>query len=129
MEPKLNLFLYVNGGILLLLLAYMYFWRAKIQPSRLKLTESKKRIEAAPKSSRDAGPGAQAPPAAPTKERVLNVIFQFNGHDFDAYEVLGVRAGSGLDAVEKAYRSLLSKTATDEHEFYRKAFESIRAKN
>jgi hypothetical protein len=55
----------------------------------------------------------------------LNVIFMFNGHTFDAYEVLGVPAGSQLEAVEKAYREMTTKSSGDA-EFFAAAISAIR---
>lgn len=37
------------------------------------------------------------------QEKELNVFFVFNGHSFDAYEVLGVPAGASLEVVQKQY--------------------------
>lgn len=69
-----------------------------------------------------------APENTRRTERELNVIFQFNGHDFDAYEVLGVAAGSSLERVEQNYRALLAGTPDDGHELYRLAYEAIQRK-
>ncbi len=67
------------------------------------------------------------PPRAPKQKEVeLNVIFQFNGHSFDAFEVLGLPAGSSPDAVEKAYQHLIATTDKDSHEFYIFAYKAIR---
>jgi hypothetical protein len=38
-----------------------------------------------------------------SQERQLNVIFNYNGHSFDAFEVLGLPAGSSLASAESAY--------------------------
>lgn len=57
--------------------------------------------------------------------RELNVIFQYNGHDFDAHEVLGVPAGAGRQTVEKAYQELRKKSDSDSHEFIDTAYRAI----
>ena len=44
----------------------------------------------------------------PTGERPLNVVFNYNGHSWDAYEVLGLPAGSSLEMVQQAYREALA---------------------
>lgn len=36
-------------------------------------------------------------------EKVLNILFQYNGETWDAYEVLGLPAGSHIEAAKKAY--------------------------
>lgn len=122
MTPQIQIFLYFNGFVVLLLVVYMLFWRARSAPSRLKLsaTTSKRTM---PMPQR---PAVEAQTPKP-KERQLNVYFQFNGHDFDAHEVLGVVAGSSLASIEKTFRTLLSSSPEDTHEFYRKAFEAVRA--
>lgn len=41
----------------------------------------------------------------PATERQLNVFFNWNGHTWDAYEVLGLPAGAPRDEVVAAFRS------------------------
>lgn len=43
-----------------------------------------------------------------TGERPLNVVFNFNGHSWDAYEVLGLPAGSSLENVEAAFAEAMA---------------------
>jgi hypothetical protein len=54
----------------------------------------------------------------------LNVIFMYNEHSFDAYEVLGIPAGSGPSQVQKAYQIALEKK-TAEKEFIEAAYQAI----
>ena len=56
----------------------------------------------------------------------LNIIFIYNGHTFDAYEVLGAPAGASLNLVEKYYREMLEKKGED-REFIEAAFAAIRS--
>ena len=56
----------------------------------------------------------------------LNIIFIYNGHSFDAYEVLGAPAGASLALVEKYYRDALEKKGQD-REFIEAAFAAIRS--
>ena len=51
--------------------------------------------------------------AAPRRVKQLNVVFNFNGHDFDAYEVLGIPAGSSITSVDEAYAKSLGQFADD----------------
>lgn len=39
-----------------------------------------------------------------TTERPLNVMFNYNGETWDAYEVLGLPAGSSLERADEAYK-------------------------
>ena len=59
------------------------------------------------------------------RAKVLNVIFNYNGHAWDAYEVLGVPAGSQLREVTAAYQEALKKTDTASHPFLETAYKSI----
>ena len=61
--------------------------------------------------------------AAPPKE--LNILFNYNGHTWDAYEVLGVPAGSSLVDATKAYQQMLRTADPDSHEFLETAFKTI----
>jgi DnaJ-domain-containing protein 1 len=58
--------------------------------------------------------------------RILNVIFAYNGHTWDAFEVLGVPAGSSIAACEEAYRRALSQNDPKSAEFLRIAISAIR---
>ena len=126
MAPQIQNFLLFNGFVVLLLVGYMVFWRPRKNTSRLKLGQQ------APKLDYQVSKQNYQPRPRPKFEaqnvRQLNVIFQFNGHDFDAYETLGVPAGSSIETVEAAYRELIASSSEDTHEFYKKAFESIRSK-
>lgn len=39
-------------------------------------------------------------------EKVLNILFQYNGETWDAYEVLGLPAGSSVEDARKAYSNM-----------------------
>lgn len=40
------------------------------------------------------------------KSRALNVFFNFNGHTFEAYEILGLPGGASLEQVQQAYQKM-----------------------
>lgn len=61
----------------------------------------------------------------PPGERPLNVVFNFNGHSWDAYEVLGLPAGSAIEKVEIAYRESLLKMDPGSHPFLEAAYRAI----
>ncbi len=56
----------------------------------------------------------------------LNVLFLYNGHDWDAYAVLGVPAGANLSLVTERYQQLV-KDSQDKGqiEFYQAAYNAI----
>ncbi len=55
----------------------------------------------------------------------LNQFFNYNGHTWDAYEVLGVPGGSSLEKVTAAYQKSLKSTSKESHEFLETAYKSI----
>ncbi len=57
----------------------------------------------------------------------LNVMFNYNGHTFDAYETLGVPAGSSWDEVRVAFENTVSQTDGSSREFYLTAFNAIKS--
>lgn len=77
-------------------------------------------------AEREAQMGMHYEPDSASQSKSLNVIFVYNGHSWDAFEVLGVPAGSHLPAVETAYKKALSETDKATHEFLRTAFEAIK---
>jgi hypothetical protein len=59
------------------------------------------------------------------RTKSLNVIFNYNGHSWDAYEVLGVPAGSGIKDVTAAYQAALRKNKKESHVFLETAYKAI----
>lgn len=55
----------------------------------------------------------------------LNVLFNYNGHTWDAYEVLGVPAGAQLRMVSDAYESLVRRSSPESREFLETAYKAI----
>jgi hypothetical protein len=64
----------------------------------------------------------------PQAFKELNILFNYNGHTWDAYEVLGVPAGSNLVDVTRAYQGMLKKADPESHVFLETAFRAILAK-
>lgn len=63
--------------------------------------------------------------AAALKERPLNVFFNWNGHSWDAYEVLGLPAGASMDAVTAAFERLQKEGDQSSMPFFKAAFEAL----
>jgi DnaJ-domain-containing protein 1 len=57
--------------------------------------------------------------------KILNVIFQYNGHDFDAHQVLGIPTGASKDTVRQAYDNAMAGAHPDSKEFFEHAYRSI----
>ena len=60
------------------------------------------------------------------KERNLNVYFNYNGHSWDAFEALGIPAGSSITMAEEAYNRFSDKGDPSAQEFYSCAMQAIR---
>lgn len=58
----------------------------------------------------------------------LNVIFMWNGHTWDAFEVLGLAAGSSMEKVKQQFEILHVKSDTGQRKFLEEAYNSIRVK-
>lgn len=61
-------------------------------------------------------------------EKDLNVLFNYNGHSWDAYEVLGVPAGENIVEVTRAYQELVKNSSPESQEFLETAFKAVLAK-
>lgn len=123
-------FLWINLGFALALAGLFLVGRVRIrEPSRLRLYRQ------SGQSSNELGTKRQGSPSTgglrPTSNETsfgvkdLNVIFIYNGHSFDAHEVLGVPAGASLERVREAYFVSLQNSSPESREFIELAFRSI----
>lgn len=55
----------------------------------------------------------------------LNVIFNYNGHSWDAYEVLGVPAGANIRIVTEAYQVAIRRCEKESVDFLETAYKAI----
>lgn len=58
-------------------------------------------------------------------EKDLNILFQWNGHTWDAYEVLDVPAGSSRVSVQKAFEKLRAEVDEESVPFITAAYQAI----
>jgi hypothetical protein len=58
----------------------------------------------------------------------LNVMFNYNGHSFDAYETLGVPAGSSWEDIRNSFEQNLASSDETSREFYLAAFNAIKSR-
>lgn len=102
---------------------YFVLGRAKRKPGRL--TPSSDAPEPlVPKELSNQLPNERdLPPAAVRNQN--GIFFAFNGHEWDAYEVLGCPQEAGLDQVTKEYQSLLRTSDPSTFDFYEAAYLSI----
>jgi hypothetical protein len=59
------------------------------------------------------------------RQKSLNIFFIYNGHDWDAYEVLGVPAGARLSDVTAQYQKMIISADRGQHEFLEAAYRAI----
>ncbi len=52
-------------------------------------------------------------------------FFIYNGHSWDAYEVLGVPPGSSVEAIRAAFEKSIQKTDVGSHDFLKSALSTI----
>ena len=101
----------------ILLVVYFQGSKKKILPTKLNMRAP------APGTAVSAAPVA----SSPSMNVPLNVMFNYNGHTFDAYETLGVPAGSSWDEVRVAFENTVSQTDGSSREFYLTAFNAIKS--
>lgn len=107
-----------------LILAFLFLWRRTSgvqKPNRLHLKKqsSQRNVPAT------ISPEAMAESKVSPNEKNLNVFFMFNGHSFDAHEVLGLPAGANRQMIEAAYRTSLARVAPESQEFIRAAYQAL----
>ncbi len=55
----------------------------------------------------------------------MSVYFVYNGHEWEAHEVLGVAAGSSMPKVTEAYQKLIITSDPSTFEFFESAYRAI----
>ncbi len=120
----------LNGLIVILLIASILFLRrGNSDSTRLNLRKSSDRI---PQATGGEGPlsglnnmsenGDKADGA-----RSLNVVFQFEGNWYDAFEILDIPAGTSLAQARERFNELLKSVSTSRHELIKEAIKAIAA--
>ncbi len=89
-------FLLINTGVVVLLL-FLFLRKSKQTPSMFNLSPKK----------------LPAKTTLKTTERNLNCMFQYNGHTWDAHEILGVPAGAPPETIRAGYEAAV-KNSKDE---------------
>lgn len=115
-------FFILNGAILLLLVIYILRKRPK---SQFRLRFGRLRGAVAPNVNSQAAAGAASAVARP-HEKTLNTLFNYNGHTWDAYEVLGLPAGSPQHKIDEAYKLSISQLQGNSRDFLDAAYQAIR---
>lgn len=108
--------------------AFLFLYpRSKEGPSRLRMLRGNRNKNVPAKASSAGGMSQEARQASSEGGRVksLNVMFNYNGHSWDAHEVLGVPAGAPMDMIKTAYQKSLSTTDASSHDFLNTAYTAI----
>lgn len=109
------------NSFLILLGVFVTFLIVYFQSSKRKQLPTKLNMRAQVPNSTDAS----------TSEgdfRSLNIIFNYNGHSFDAYQTLGVPAGSSWNEVKQAFEQTIEQNDPASKEFYLAAFNAIKGR-
>lgn len=125
--------LLLNGLLTILLIIYFAQRHLRKKPSPKPKSEARpglKKLAEELKTRRSEGEGAQILPfERPSQPEP--VIFNWNGHSWDAFEVLGVSADADLAQVRTVYEAAIEKMDDESKAFLHKAYQAIQkqAKN
>lgn len=116
--------LYYAGGFAMVVL--LLFWRRPRRGMRLRMGHGRRSTDYRSQALK----GRLDPDITPGQttgrgERSINVIFNFNGESWDAFEVFGLPAGSSLTTVEAAFQEALERTDENSRAFLKAAFKAI----
>lgn len=122
-----QLLLFLNLGFGLLLVLYFVLGRPKPKPPtklnmRAKDSGDKKAQVLEPEAPKTVAVNAPEPREV---SRSLAVIFMYNGHDWEAHDVLGVPQGASMHDVTIVYQELVQKTDARSLQFYEQAYNAI----
>lgn len=113
-------FLLINSFFVILLFVLYRRDNKSQKPSKLNFTKNKRTLE----SESFEKVFQEKQENNDQYEKVLNILFQFNGETWDAYEVLGLPAGSNIPEAKIAYDVAL-KEGKDSAAFLKAAYEAI----
>lgn len=117
-------FFWVNIGLgVFLILIFLIGKKGIVAPSRLNLKRGWTGHKIRPVGPQFRSPPSESGPEGP-RAKDLNIMFVYNGHTFDAYEVIGVPAGASFEMVHRFYQEALRREGQD-REFLEAAFLAI----
>ncbi|MES2800872.1 MAG: hypothetical protein V4654_00140 [Bdellovibrionota bacterium] len=126
-----QLLLFLNLGFGLLLVLYFVLGRPKAKPPtklnlRAKDSTDKKPQVLEPEGRKTVAVALGVAPTGPREaSRSLSVIFMYNGHDWEAHDVLGVPQGASMHDITKVYQELVRKSDARSLQFYEQAYNAI----
>lgn len=123
-----NKFILINLAIVAFFVLIFYSGRRKKHPTKLNLKKEPWQEGSSSSKMVDISQGnidEMADHIYVNQIKDLNPRFIYNGHDWDAYEVLGVPAGSNFQVVRQAYHLQISKSGPESREFLETALKTI----
>jgi hypothetical protein len=136
-----QLFFYIYVGVAVILM--IWFWLGRKNrgdtPTQLNLRNPESKVErpgpVMPSVASKSQPNSKWKPpsvseepsedSAVRKAKPLNILFMYNGHDWDAYAVLGVPAGASLPLVTERFQQLVKQADQGQIEFFDAAYQAI----
>jgi hypothetical protein len=106
-------FLFINGAVVIGLVLFLLRHKRRNLPSYLNMTK-KTSLPPGPTDFPTGSKGQYKPKRNIDMGMSLNCFFNYNGHTWDAYEVLGIPAKSPWEVVEAGFRRTLSITQDKE---------------
>lgn len=64
-----------------------------------------------------------------SEERSLGVLFMYNGHDWEAHQVLGLPQGASMHQITVKYQDLIKKSDPSTFEFFEAAYTALSQKH
>lgn len=108
-----RVFLLINAVIVSVLVFFFLRQRKRQRPSFLNLNK-KTSLSPGPSGFPAGSKGQYRPKRHVDMGVSLNCFYNYNGHTWDAYEVLGIPAKSPWELVETGYKSTLASTQDKE---------------
>ena len=121
-EAKSHFLIFYGVVVTLVVLSLLMLKRKPDQPTRLNLKRRPSRTQDAD-PVRTGGAEIYEEDFEPSV-RVLGVMFNYNGHSWEAYEALGLPAGSSVEEVQRAFEKISGDGGRD-LEFFSAAYRAI----
>ncbi len=126
-------FLIANGLLVTALVgSFLLLKRGARQPQKLRLSRNQTTAVHAPETVVHSASQAthsdldnSSSTAEPRVTKELNIFFNYNGHMWEAYESLGIPAGSSVEEARRAFEELRSKMGPESRDFLETALQSI----
>lgn len=124
-------FFWINAGLGAAFILLFVIRRGQRQPTKLNMRRSG--VAMVPSGSASKGRVVETMSAETIaaqrlsgKEQTINILFNYNGHSWDAFEVLGLPAGAPKGMVDEAYKREVARASESGRDFIDSAYHAIR---